>query len=643
LEQAKAVAGEFSDDRRKLMVIVTDGVHNPAPGSPYAKKSDDEVLAEIGRIASEIVAMGWEIRIVRVPFTARGEQGYPVEGSDSTVPEGSLNALSALEGTDGVIINEFDPASKANPLSEAMPLVRAEPTLIEGSVDRRFDWVIRYRNESNTRVSLSVSSVKLEGIELLASVPEAIHIEPGAYADLSLPITVPDQFRAGKVQGKIDVGYGEGYRVTPQGFDFAFYLREPLVDTLFGNTLRIALIALIGVACVLLIVVLVALSMKASRSQRGSLARAASAPMGEDARVHGTSSAKSTRLRITDGVEEGYGRPSFDSSPLDEAARTHQADKIALDSFADGAARSLVQKADYGIIDEAGERLLRDKRDRDSADAAAMRRLAVKDDSSAQLAEAKARAEAEKRAMDEQLKKAARDLERSSDDDILSLAAESQRQAQRAEADAFAKIAGEEISAIRHDADDDILSEAASRKRRESAESMADFNNDAKALRNAETQIDHQTSLLGRRKSLPANAKRFTGSKIAVEMIVADQNRHVGLRNVHELKLGTRKTIGGGSSDYLVFLMKVPARIAELRFDGSELFFTPITEKAFPSVHGTVALAEGEEIELITPRGKSLFLSFRQYEAPEIQINKLLRMLDTPGVIPAESRPDDTR
>jgi hypothetical protein len=113
---------------------------------------------------------------------------------------------------------------------------------------------------------------------------------------------------------------------------------------------------------------------------------------------------------------------------------------------------------------------------------------------------------------------------------------------------------------------------------------------------------------------------------------VEEQNPHIGLRNVHAIGAGMHKSVGGGSSDYLIFLVRVPRRAADLHFDGEKLIFVPLRLELFPSLAGPIEDCLGVDIPMISSSGYPLTLRFIEYEEPAKRINRLLHCIDVPGL-----------
>jgi hypothetical protein len=110
-----------------------------------------------------------------------------------------------------------------------------------------------------------------------------------------------------------------------------------------------------------------------------------------------------------------------------------------------------------------------------------------------------------------------------------------------------------------------------------------------------------------------------------VYLFVDDQNTHIGRRNIHALKAGKTYTVGGGKSDFLIFLVPLPRRIGEFRFDGEKLDFVPRKSQYFPDL-GSQVFPDclGRTIRVISDKNYQLSFRILRYEDPLIPLNNLL-------------------
>jgi hypothetical protein len=124
------------------------------------------------------------------------------------------------------------------------------------------------------------------------------------------------------------------------------------------------------------------------------------------------------------------------------------------------------------------------------------------------------------------------------------------------------------------------------------------------------------------------------GTEDAVEMnpmvclVVEDQNCNIGRRNIHILKEGNIYTVGGGNSDFLIFLVPLPYHIGEIRFDGSRVNFVPIKPKFFPDIGSqTVQDCIGKNIRVISDTSFEIFIRVERYEDPLLSLNALMNSI----------------
>jgi hypothetical protein len=120
---------------------------------------------------------------------------------------------------------------------------------------------------------------------------------------------------------------------------------------------------------------------------------------------------------------------------------------------------------------------------------------------------------------------------------------------------------------------------------------------------------------------------------IMLNLFVEDQNTAIGRRNIHALKSGAVLTIGGGNSDFLIFLVSLPPHLAELHFDGRQCSFIPKKPRFFPDLDDQVIPdCLGKNIRLVSERNYELLIRIEQYENPLDRLDLLLRSFITPGV-----------
>ena len=127
------------------------------------------------------------------------------------------------------------------------------------------------------------------------------------------------------------------------------------------------------------------------------------------------------------------------------------------------------------------------------------------------------------------------------------------------------------------------------------------------------------------RRALPPVGRSPSGLPPLLEMRVSQQNSRVGFRNVHRILSGTARSVGGGSSPYLVFITRVPRAVAEIRSEGGSYVFVPLRGEFFPEVAGPVEHCLGVEIPFTGPKGHRHTIVFREWVSALDEINALMR------------------
>ena len=123
-------------------------------------------------------------------------------------------------------------------------------------------------------------------------------------------------------------------------------------------------------------------------------------------------------------------------------------------------------------------------------------------------------------------------------------------------------------------------------------------------------------------------------TRIMLSLWVQDQSKSIGRRNVHLMKSGSTLSLGGGRSDFLVFLVPIPHRIADIHYDGMTCSFVPRRPEYFPdSGSNVVADCVGKTIRVVSDKGYEMFIKLEMFEDPLLKLNAFLHSIDTAGRI----------
>lgn len=109
------------------------------------------------------------------------------------------------------------------------------------------------------------------------------------------------------------------------------------------------------------------------------------------------------------------------------------------------------------------------------------------------------------------------------------------------------------------------------------------------------------------------------------ELQVRYQTRMIGKRNVHVMKAGSKLSLGGGNSAFLVFLVKFPHRIADVRFDGKKCSLAILKPDYFPNeTENVIEDCVGREFTIVSDRDYEVRFTLKEYEDPVVKLNRLL-------------------
>ena len=124
------------------------------------------------------------------------------------------------------------------------------------------------------------------------------------------------------------------------------------------------------------------------------------------------------------------------------------------------------------------------------------------------------------------------------------------------------------------------------------------------------------------------------GDPVMLNLFVEDQNTAIGRRNIHAVKPGYSFSVGGGKSDFLIFLVNIAPHIADVTYDGKNCTFTPRKPEYFPdlgsqSVHACI----GKSIRVMSEKKYELHIRMERYQDPLKVLNKMLRSITVPGEV----------
>ncbi len=196
-----AFTKSLQEQSEKLVLLLTDGIHDPPPGSP-TDMDPDRVRETLLQSAQRIKREGWSVHILQMPLTDSQE--------DRPTKTSFLGDMAEVLETDIVPYSEED--------KEVLDKVIGFPVLefpgYVGEVSRRFKARFQVNNPAKAPVLLVLSEIRTDGYNILGK-RITVRIKPEQKKRLSLPIKLPDSLPEGEHQLPIKLIFRDDSHIAP--------------------------------------------------------------------------------------------------------------------------------------------------------------------------------------------------------------------------------------------------------------------------------------------------------------------------------------------------------------------------------------------------------------------------------------------
>jgi len=222
---------QLPEGNAKTVLLLTDGIHDPPPGSPN-RLDAEAVRTALREAAGAIRREGWTVQVLKVP----------PEPTAADTANGLASYIDDVAQALGTIAIPYDPARKA----EVTGILTGYPALAFpgplGEVGRRFSVPLTVRNFAKDPILVRLAGAQIDHVDVLER-PAEIAIAPDSSgvleARLRLPLSfptgaqervlvlqLPGDLRISPVQGTISFSYtGRGGLNLPRfSFLYVVYL-----------------------------------------------------------------------------------------------------------------------------------------------------------------------------------------------------------------------------------------------------------------------------------------------------------------------------------------------------------------------------------------------------------------------------------
>ncbi|HOX91352.1 MAG TPA: vWA domain-containing protein [Spirochaetales bacterium] len=569
---------DLPDSGRKHIILVTDGMHSPSTASPWAALDQDGVRKELENAAGRIRERGWTMSIVRVPFDASAASASGGPGAEAAGALGSGNYLDDVAQAAGVNPSTFDPLHAASALDSTIALPRIVFPSALGKRDYAFVLPFTVENRSDGELRMELTGLFLQDGTNILQKRVFLTVGSGATDSSKARVLLPEGMSEGQQTVSVEPRFADGMRVAPARSEFSITLKKSFVASFFRNTVR----AIVFLALVVLLLVLLILLVRYVRT------------------VHSRSEAPVVNA-VLDSQELPYRADSRNAAAL-------------LGSVQGAAQNRVLDSARTALVADSAKPAALAYRP-DTRDAAAILASAQPGRSARPASAANAaRPESYAATQRDGLSVAASDNRNAA---LLLQNAQTAQNAQKLAAPADTRAG---VSAMESDQRSALLSAwKTSQKPQERLGTVGSLSARPVAVRETQQAFVYTGGLKR------PGAARF-------ELTVSGQNANIGTRNIKAMHAGGKRSIGGGKSDFSVFLLPVPRRIADVYYDGENVTVVPLRRAYFPYAEGPLENCLDTDLPIMLPGGKTLCMRIQRYRPPVEQINKLLHCIDSPGV-----------
>ena len=248
---------QIRGESAKKILILTDGIHDPPPGSPYAG-ADIDVSGIVAEIARDIRAAGWEVSLIKFPAPESEEIGRETtkdDGQDGKEQEKDVyEELSQALDEKVTVITDPESGLEHQIVRE---LKLAFPKDV-GTIGYRFSLAIEVSNESDEKATPHLSGILWKGIDILER-SVSVTVRPGRTRRLLARIVLPAATAQGPLLLDLETFFEDEYRIHPRKAEISAELRgarpeERIINKNVLKVLGIVGLSLVGLGLLALLV-----------------------------------------------------------------------------------------------------------------------------------------------------------------------------------------------------------------------------------------------------------------------------------------------------------------------------------------------------------------------------------------------------
>lgn len=625
---------------QKVLVIISDGLFNPAQNSTFYNKSPEEINDAINTTISKMKSEGTHIYYIKAPFPENINLKSLVDESDTNIAnqtekkdkreENNItkenskteevtkedNETRETENNENVYY-EYGSTLEKLPEVSTTPLIPDENTTYNsdsfigpllsmpelstkkdlGNKKLSFTLPITIKNTSDQKIKLELKQVLINETNVLKD-SVFVNISAKKSKKVNAKIQMPKDTQLGQQQIFAECVFADNVRTRPQFLDFFVNFKSG--TNIFANFKNIGftilIILLILLAIILLLFLLLSISKKHKETERE-----------EEQKTKQNSSKQNNKQSKDDETIYAEAKTIADNNSKKNSNKS----SVAVQSSNDkkDSNTTLVKKSSSTnvSVDKSNSNTLNNYENSNS--------LSVSGD----------------------VKSNRMDLNATTQKDSLSITGDGS--SNRMNLDATKQKSTLTLDGVEKYKNSNSGLRLASAQNEETSNKDTDETKTSYAASNKMTMPTFtkpeglRLPAIGTKSSsnniTPASSSDTIESKsdkdITLELHVEGQNKNIGKRNIHTLTPGSRRSVGGGLSSFSIFLVQVPSSIAEVRYDGEKCSLALLQPEYFPEAKSNIIEdCINKSIKVKSDKGYEMTITIRPYENQTDKLNNLL-------------------
>lgn len=599
---------------QKVLIIISDGLFNPAQNSTFYNKSSEEINNTINSAISKMKSEGTHIYYIKAPFPEN-------LNLKSLADESVTNVAKQPEETsetsaDETVYFEYGTALENLPEVSTTPLIPDEDTTYNsdsfigpilsmpelstkkdlGNKKLSFSLPITIKNTSDEKIKLELKQILINETNVLKD-SIFLNIASNKSKKINAKIKMPKDTQLGQQQIFAECVFADNVRTRPQFLDFFVNFKSG--TNIFANFKNIGFTILIILLILLAIILLLFLLLSISKKHKEE--------DDEERKAKQTNKQNSSK------------QPKDDESIYNEAK-----------TIADNSSKKNSNKSSVAVQSS------NDKKDSNTT--------LVKKSSSTNVSVDKSNSNtlnnyenSNSLSVSGDVKSNRMDLNATTQKDSLSITGDGS--SNRMNLDATKQKSTLTLDGVEKYKNSNSGLRLASAQNEDNSSKNTDDTKSSYAASNKMTMPTFtkpeglRLPAIGTKSSsnniTPASSSDTIESKsdkdITLELYVEGQNKNIGKRNIHTLSPGSRRSVGGGLSSFSIFLVQVPSSIAEVRYDGESCSLALLQPEYFPEANSNIIEnCINKKIKVKSDKGYEMTITIRPYEDQTDKLNNLL-------------------